>query len=223
MKFFTKTALLTVVCQSILCGAVLAVNHATEPQTADGHVDFRDLWKRVEQADTTVDFTQLRLAYTRTSDYDPYDTKTQDIRSEMDAAFNGKDYNTAAELANKLIKRDPLQTDAYVVLDISYEQMGDTTKSRFHHFIANGLIQSVLASGTGHSRDSAFQVISTDEEYIVLNYLGVKLVRQALVEEKDHSFDVMTVHNAKSDSTYDLYFNIDLQMNALKDKLKDKQ
>lgn len=223
MKFLTKTALLAVVWQSIFCAAALPASHASEAQDVDSHADFRELWKRVEQADSTVDFTQLRLAYTKTSEYDPYDTKTQDIRSEMDAAFNSKDYSNAADLANKLLKRDPLQTDAYVVLDISYEQMGDTSKSRFHHYVANGLIQSVLASGTGHSRNSAFQVISTDEEYIVLNYLGVKLVRQALVEEKDHSFDVMTVHGADNDSTYDLYFNIDLQMNALKDKLKDKQ
>ncbi|HKK21097.1 MAG TPA: DUF4919 domain-containing protein [candidate division Zixibacteria bacterium] len=201
--------------------AVSAADAASSLQDSEDSPNFKDLWKQVEQADTSVDFTALRMAYTRTSEYDPYDSQRQDLRSDMDAAFNSNDFSTAAELANKLIKRDPLQTDAYIVLDVSYEQMGDTAKSRFHHFVANGLIHSVLSSGNGLSRDSAFRVISTDEEYIILNFLGVDLLRQALVEEKDHSYDVMTVKDASIDSTFDLYFNIDIQMNALKRKLKD--
>ncbi len=222
MRFLKIVLLLAAICCLVTPGSVISSDKPGTRIDADSLPDFHLLWKRVEQADSTVDFTQVRMAYTRTSDYDPYDGTSQDLRSEMDAAFNNNDFSTAIDLAKKLVKRDPMQTDAYIVLDVSYEQTGDTAKSRFHHFVANGLIQSVLASGSGRTRENAFTVISTDEEYIVLNYLGVKLIQQALVEEAKHSYDVMTVKDPDADSSYELYFNIDLPMRALNRQFKDK-
>ena len=206
------------VCLLAVCLSVSAEDVKTPAAGIADKSVFRDLWKRVEQADTTVDFTQLRLAYTKTSGYRPYDSRIQDLRSRMDVAFNQDDYATAVDLANKLLKKDPLQTEAHVVLDVSLERLGDSLRSRYDHYVAIGLIQSLFARGDGLTKETAFLVISTDEEYIVLNILGVELQQQALVDEEEHAYDVMTVHDPSTDSTYDLYFNIDLPMQALQEQ-----
>jgi hypothetical protein len=38
-----------------------------------------------------------------------------------------------------------------------------------------GLLMSIISSGNGLAKDSAYKVISTDEEYTVMNYLGAKV------------------------------------------------
>jgi len=68
--------------------------------------------------------------------------------------------------------------------------------------------------------DTAFVVISTDEEYALFSALGLRVTAQALINEKGHNYDKMTAVDPKTNETLIYYFNIDKPFNWLGNSLK---
>src|SRR5216684_761005 len=59
---------------------------------------FALLLERAKRSDATLDFKELRMAYTETADYSPYGGD-RESRKQMFAALNAKDFNSAVESA----------------------------------------------------------------------------------------------------------------------------
>jgi hypothetical protein len=83
------------------------------------------------------------------------------------------------------------------------------------------LLDSLLKSGDGKSEETAYAVISTREEYIILQVKGLKPLKQSIVTEKHHQYDTMEVEDQKG-GRQTLFFNIDMPMGALAHDLKLK-
>jgi hypothetical protein len=85
-------------------------------------------------------------------------------------------------------------------------RMNETVKYRYFFF---GLMQSIIADRDGLSKQSAFKVISTDEEYAVCTYLNAKILGQKL----DSFYDVLQVEiNGKKK---DFYFDASIPLNEI--------
>ncbi len=76
-------------------------------------------------------------------------------------------------------------------------------------------MDSILTNGDGRSFATAFKVITIDEEYAVLQVLGVRKADQSLVEHGGSSFDLFTVNDPESGKEFTLYFNVDLPLRWL--------
>jgi len=70
-----------------------------------GEPSYDDLLAQVKKADPKADFLKLRMAFTKTAAYDPYDDPFRTIPQEMNAALNKKEYDKAIELAEKTLKK----------------------------------------------------------------------------------------------------------------------
>ncbi len=64
---------------------------------------FAVLLERAKRSDATLDFRELRMAYTETADYNPYGGD-RETRKQMFAALNAKDFDSAVESAEKILK-----------------------------------------------------------------------------------------------------------------------
>ncbi len=71
------------------------------------------------------------------------------------------------------------------------------------------LLDSIQNGGDGKTAQTAFVVMSVDEEYTLLRFLGYQMQSQGLEKTEGHTFDVLTVINPKNQETRKLYFNID--------------
>jgi hypothetical protein len=60
-----------------------------------------------------------------------------------------------------------------------------------------------------------------NEEYALFNFMGVRATVQALIEEKNHHYDKMTVTDPEKNQTITYYFNIDKPFNWLGNSLKN--
>lgn len=72
---------------------------------------------------------------------------------------------------------------------------------------ANGLLQSILASGDGKTAATAWVVIEISEEYALLDHLGFKKDSQALINESGKMYDRFAVKDAAGKSS-EVYFDI---------------
>jgi hypothetical protein len=188
---------------------------AAEPQKPT----FAVLLERAKKSDATVDFKELRMTFTETPDYSPYGGD-RDTRKQMFAALNAKEYDKAVESAEKILTKNFVEINSHFVSYVAHRELGHAEKSAFHKFMFDGLVKSITGSGDGKTAETAYVVISTDEEYTLLNVLGLRATGQALLSQNGHSYDRMTTLDPKTNETVDYFFNIDKPFNWLSQSIK---
>ncbi|MFS8084231.1 MAG: DUF4919 domain-containing protein [Acidobacteriota bacterium] len=204
----------------VILSGLVAVASVQGPKPRDPlKPAYAALLERVKQGDRTVDFKDLRMTYTETSEYNPYGGD-RDTRQQMFASLKVKEYATAVESAEKMLAKNFVDLNAHFGAYVGNRELGHADKATFHKFIFDGLIKSITASGDGQSPDTAFVVIATDEEYVLFNYLGLRPGGQSLITQNGHSFDRMTASNPKTNETVVYFFNIDKPFNWLGQSLK---
>ncbi|OQA14798.1 MAG: hypothetical protein BWY64_03109 [bacterium ADurb.Bin363] len=173
------------------------------------------LLERVKNLDETVDFKEFRLAYTETPEYNPY--FVNDGNSDlMNSALDNKQYEDAIKYAQTVLDKNYTDMDAHVVCKIAYKESGQQVESDFHDFVFKGLLKSILDSGDGKTPETAYQVISIREEYIILTVFGLTYDVQNLIDVKGHSYDMFNLKGEQKE----IYFNIDILDKWLKTQLK---
>ena len=189
------------------------------PTPAQNPRSFADLLQRAKNGDATLDFTELRFAYAETKEYNPYHS-ARDERQKMFAALNANQYEQARDIAEAILAQNFLDLNGQFGAYVSYRELGNSQKATLHKFLFEGLVHSVEKSGDGKSPETAFVVISVDEEYVLLNWLGLRASGQSLVNQNGHSYDLMKAVNTRTNETVSYYFNIDKPFNWLGKALK---
>ncbi|MCE1246241.1 MAG: DUF4919 domain-containing protein [Firmicutes bacterium] len=206
---------------AILCLCVSAVLSSPAFAQADNPDKiYEAMLDKAKKGDQNLDFTEMRMAFAKTSFYDPYNTNR--ITKDMWDLFKAKKFREAADKANIVLSSNYLDVDAHFICFISYKQLGDTANSKHHYLIFRGILNSIMKSGDGTTPATAFKVISVPEEYSLLNALGMKLVKQSLIEQNGKRFDKMEVTHSQSGDSRTIYFNIDIPFSWLEKKMSGK-
>jgi hypothetical protein len=182
----------------------------SDGKPSDAKKRYTELLEKAKKGEA-VDFRAMRLAFFETPEYSPlmgmFDNRA------LNAALGQGDYAGAVKTADAILERNFVDLNAHMVASIAHRQTGNEEKARFHRAIAEGLLDSIRATGDGKSPETAFEVISISEEYALFRALGVRAVKQSLVQEKGHSYDaVVVVDQRNQQSTY--YFNVDKPFSA---------
>ena len=180
---------------------------------------FVALVERARKSDPTLDFKDLRFAYTETKDYSPYGGD-RDSRQKMFAALNAKEFDKTIAFAEKILATNFVEVNANFAAFVANRDLGNADKAAFYKFMVQGLFKSIQGSVDGKTPETAFVVISTDEEYALFNFLGLRVASQALVNKSGHTYDQMTAINPKTNETVVYFFNIDKPLNWLGSALK---
>lgn len=212
-KMFKKSAL-------IVCSLLLSLSaSAQQPVQKE---TYESLLEKLKKQDPAVDFTALRFAYTETKEYNPY-AGPDENRKAMFAGLGDKQYEAALAASEKMLAANYLDMNAHFVASVSNRELGNKEKADFHKYVFQNLIKSVKDSGDGKAMETAFVVITVDEEYVLFNFMGLRVVSQALVEDKGRHYDKMTAKDPKTDETSVYYFNIDKPFDWLSKSLKKKE
>lgn len=206
----------------VLCAVIALASGQEQPRKVSqdpSRTSYAALLERAKKNDTTVDFKDLRLAYTETPEYSPYGGD-RDARQKMFASLRAKEYEQALEPAEKILGKNFVELNAHFVAHVANRELGRADKAAFHKFMFDGLMKSITGPGDGKTAETAFVVISTDEEYVVLNFLGLRPAGQSLINQNGHSYDRMAANDPKTNETVVYFFNIDKPFNWLSHSLK---
>ncbi len=186
----------------VLCVAVTGALWAQKTKPT-----YEDLLEKAKKQDPGVDFTALRMAY---ADRPAAKSKgdDSDLRKKLFPALKESN-DKAIEVADKVLAGNYLDIDAHIVSALAYKAKHDAEREKLHNFMGEGLCRSILASGDGQAPDTAYVVISVEEEYTILRVLGWRLKEQTLLGSGGHHFDKMDVFNPKTQQQTAIYFNID--------------
>jgi uncharacterized protein DUF4919 len=171
--------------------------------------EYASLLAQIQGGDLSIDFQRLRFSYMES----PERHKAKDTSDEektMWQALNKKDFKTAVNKADVVLANEFVNLDAHFVEFRAYEGLQDAAKSDFHKSVFSGLLKSITASGDGKSPETAYVVISTREEYVVLGVLGLQPGKQSVMHQGGHSYDLMEATNPQTKEVAKLFFNVDI-------------
>src|SRR5215213_2598472 len=165
------------------------------------------LLEKVKQRDPSVNFTELRHAFYESPNYNPYSPMM--TYRPLNAALAQKNYEEVLKIAESVFAKNFVEVNAHMAAQIAYQETGNTERAQFHKFMADGLLNSIRSSVDGKSPEKAFEVISINEEYGLIRSLKLRPIKQALVQDKGHSYDAITVIDPQTNQESTIYFNID--------------
>ncbi len=99
-----------------------------------------------------------------------------------------------------------------------YTQLHEMEKAKFHMDVATGLLRSILDTSDGKTEETAFEVISRREEYVLmaslgLQYSGPAVVSSGVVAGGPHQYERWEVQDPKAERGVEkhvvVWFNID--------------
>lgn len=191
--------------------SVSAQTPQATPKPAEKQSNYDVLLEKVKQKDPSVNFTELRQAFYESTNYNPYAPMM--TYRPLNAAIAQKNYEEALKIAESVFAKNFVEVNAHIAAQIAYQETGNAEKAQFHKFMVDGLLNSIKSSKDGKSKETAFEVISINEEYGLIRSLGLRPIKQALVQDKGHSYDALTVVDPQTNQESIIYFNIDKPFN----------
>lgn len=193
---------------SLIIALSLAVSSAGAAEAEPDAASYRELVKRVTSGDLSIDFRALRFACLKASSCDPAGDSKNIVA--MRRAVLEKQYEKAVKTAEELIKKGFVNIEAHAICSQAYAALENREKAKFHHDVTSALIRSILSTGDGKTKETAFEVVGVHEEYIIVSVLGFpRPASQALITDKRHSYDLLEVKQPGTDQKIAIYFNID--------------
>lgn len=184
-----------------------------------GAARYADLLEKLKKGDRSTDFTELRMSYAESDQYSPYGGD-RDARRAMFAAINAGNWDEAWTQSAKILEKNYVDINGHFGAFVSSKRKGEEERAQFHKYVFEGLVKSVQGGGDGRSMEKAFVVISTDEEYALLNVLGLRPMGQSLMTGGGHSYDKFSAVDPETKKTYEFYFQIDKPFGWLGRSLK---
>jgi hypothetical protein len=158
---------------ALLAGSLLAA----APARADAASEraYLALVKKVKNTEEGIDFTKMRMLYTKTRWYKPFGPLQNKARAAAQLAANGR-FLDATTLVDEVLQTDYLNPVAHFAAAISYRQMRMGALATYHAAVLNAVIRSVRKSGDGKTQKTAFVVINVAEASMVLRAMNLTVV-----------------------------------------------
>lgn len=207
----------------IILSLSLFAQKLTQKPVPEKDYDYNSMLQRVKLSDTTVKFFDFRFAYTLTNKYDPFGSTFELMRARMFESMRSNDFLNASLKADSILSENYVDMDAHFVCSVAYDALKDSAKSKYHSWVLNQLLYSVLESGDGETPQTAYFVISELEEYFTLYALGLEPKGQSVINNDGVGIDILSVVNPKNQDTLEIYFNRDVAWKRLSNELKDKE
>lgn len=185
-----------------------------------------DTWKafhaRMKAFDTTLDYTQVRMAYVRSSAYNPYgELSTSDMIMDAYRAVAANNTQRARILLDSALAGQPLNVQSNIVMAALMERIGRSDSAKAYRRIADGVLNALASSGDGRSASTAMVAISTGEEYAYMNMFNLTPLFEIIRYVDGKRYNLRQCRTADGD-TVRIWFNIDLSIERLSRTTREK-
>ena len=166
---------------------------------------------RAEVDDVTLNYSELRKAFTKSSYYQPYGS---DERKQVEAnfkLFSEGQYQLCLDSAKDLLSTNFISLGGHYVSVVCAKALELDEKAYLHEEILEGLIDSINKSGDGQSVETAYTIYTTEELYTFLQLNGLSVKGQGIINENNKVFESMQVATNDSNQEFTLFFDITTQ------------
>lgn len=180
---------------------------------------YKKLFNRYTAADSTMtieDKRHLYYGYSFQKEYSPYErsgaeTELRELLTQDEAGT--EDLEKIISLTDKIQKQFPFSLRVKEYRIYCFKELGQTEAAAKEYMQASYIIDAILSTGEGTSKESCFYIINTSNEYEIIDLLGFEFDgEQSLIE---HRYDYLTV----AENSYGIkgfYFDVSRCLDSLK-------
>jgi len=117
--------------------------------------------------------------------------------------------NDVIKAAQEVIDVNFTESFAHATASKAYTTLKKTKEAKFHEDVYTGLLNSIVNNGDGNAFETAYTVISSNEELAVLSAYSLQKKSSESVSKDNHQYDVVTVFDKTANQEYKVYFNTD--------------
>jgi hypothetical protein len=192
-----------------------AIQKATQQKKSEFY--YPKLAKRMQAFDPELGQAEFQMLYYGQAYTDAYTPYGDDDETELMKLFRQADYKEVLDLGKKSLQANPANLRTLRIMLLTHDRLGDTIQAQRYADHYFPLIQTILHSGDGQSLETAMVVVRAQDEYDVLNYLGLESVGQSLIGQTDLQNinpEGQPLREGEVPIT-ELYFDVSLPLNHL--------
>lgn len=137
----------------------------------------------------------------------------------FDELLEKKQFADAVKGCEQRLSVGYVNWEAHLTCHQGYTGLAQAQKAKFHMDVIQGLIRSVLTSGNGRTKETAFEVIVDREESAVLSAMGLPYfgpdVSRIIIQEDGHQWHRWDVVHPKTRQKVQVYMNTDNKVERL--------
>lgn len=182
------------------------------PTRPGAPTEYDALLARAKAEDPTLDWTALRIAYTRTDAYQPY--RRSDAQQRLRAAMESGDVAAADAAAGDVLEVCWVDLYAHVARAVACRERGDAACDARHGRSVRRLADSIAKSGDG-SAAAPHVVISGDEISAWLFVRGMRALRHEATRcGSDHPCERVATETVREGRPGELFFDVSIPFDS---------
>ena len=193
----------------VLVGLVTAAYSQGPTNGTPNQGQYENIALKLRAGDTRIDFRVLRVAYADSKDALAAGSSHL-TRRAMNTALLNRQFDETIRIGLDILRAVYISPDTHAALSQAYRELGDTQKAEFHKAVYLGLVNSIIAAGDGKTPETAYHVVTTEEEYAVMRALGLSVWGQEIVNNGGRWYETLSATNTKTNQTVKVWFNIDI-------------
>jgi Domain of unknown function (DUF4919) len=167
---------------------------------------------QLEAGDLNIDYTDFRNSFVESKQFRRKGGNYDSLKKQVFSEIKNKNYSEVITLTKEMLSIDYTSMFAHKYLQQSYKILGDTINQKKYHEIEFGLLNSIIKSGDGKTCETGWHVTQIEEEYFILNIIGVQVKSQNISTSGQNACDKMIVSTENGEQTY--YFEANLVFKA---------
>ncbi|WP_370980479.1 DUF4919 domain-containing protein [Agaribacterium sp. ZY112] len=192
-----------------LLSACSQTPHQESPQVASSLNPYEQQVELSKEASNKVDYSLMRLSYSETALYKPWDSTEHEAGLALLDAQAESNYPLCLELSSAILGQNYTSLMAHLGAWSCNKELGNYELANKHRKVLQGLIESISASGDGLSAETAFIVNSETEMRDYIQIRGLLMFRQdSLVKGGKHLRHAWATDPQKASAVIEMYFDI---------------
>jgi hypothetical protein len=176
---------------------------------------YESLLKKVKKGNKDISFFDLRMSFTRSKEYKSSNPELDSLRKKMIKELNSKEYRNAITLADSILRNEFVDMYSHYTCYYAYSALGDSVKASYHMYLMDRLSNSVVESGDGKTKESAFLIISSNEEYFLIYIYKLQVNEKSFTNLNGEPIDVFKAIDPETKESFELYFNTSLMIDRM--------
>ena len=172
------------------------------------HPSYEQLLEQAKHDPASVDFSDLRMAYTETPAYSPH-SRNDALDLQLNDAIAQQNWPLVLQTCQQRIEKNELDIKAHLWAKTAYEQLEQHDRAWSHYNFANALLDSIKASGDGLSAATAYVLIDSSEKWAFLDSQGYQFISEQRHPDSQHIVEIVDARDAQQRSVR-LFFNLDI-------------
>ena len=162
---------------------------------------------------------RMQLLYSK--NYDGYQS-CNECWDNIRSASESNEYEKVILEADKGVVIEPFSLRFLIAKSDALRKLGRIEESDGVRKEWFSIADSILMSGDGQTKETAYIVLRVNEEYSILALLGLKSESQSLIHDDDKVYDVFEAAHIETGEKYKVYFDITVVFNSLESKFGGK-